>query len=306
MLDHPEFKALHAAKSSEYYTFTDLKARVITASHRAKELEQQLEADSSTRNLSTNGPSSGSGNGSNGQVPASVESIASLVALDPASPSTSSTGVASNNAPIPKTLPPPVPSASSKPAFPSANASPTTPTSPHRPARISNSLAARMAALYNAGMEGAADHSSVTAPPSSKDGVSPQSATSPLPATTTDEAVSRDGQSNGSETAPTSLLKRSPALHTSKPTQWRPPQLSMREDSNHPSASQHNDSLSSARALSPPHVDDPNTETGRPDSAPPTLPHATLQASGPATSGQDWVSENRTGGSSSSGSASTK
>ena len=268
-----------------------------------------------------------------GTSSSAVESIASLpMEALPPSPSSSAGGSGQpfTNGAAKQSRPPPPPT-STKPLLNGAGSA-TSPISPHRPGGkpgMSSSMAARMAALYNAGMEGAGEHAGTLAA-----NQSPASAHS----TGTSASSSSDHGPSGSgiSTRPASNLKRSPAIHhvnlpslsekhagqdqTSPGAKWRQslpqqpvsgssssfesnqslplPGSSMAGNSlgtspsvySQPSAATTpRDSGFSGRALSPAKADDPSLNE-RPDSAPPAVEHGVAPASGPASTQHDFAS----------------
>ena len=308
VLDHSEFKAMVASKPSEYYTYTDLKARLIPTTHRVREIEAQLQAKEAENERSLTGTShTGSSTHihhySNSISSAGLDSIAALP-LD-AGPITSTSQLSQTHSPngLTKAAPPPVPPASSKPLLPTP-VSPTVPSpgslsSPHRSGRISDSLAARMTALYNAGMEGAGEHAQAesmdTNGSASTNGISKSASWQPrqsppsAPLALVDSGEKRSSNTNGNgvdsdgNISPAAL---SPMYHhTSIPPipKWKQP--------SQPESLKPNSSYKDQKAslVNPPQADSPSTAIDRADSAPPTMPSSTAAASGPATSGHDLL-----------------
>lgn len=335
ILGHKDYKALTSGptKSREYYTYADLKAKVTPVTHRVRAIEKQLlerEEEEQRGGARQQRASQGGGGGSSSSA---VESIASLP-MEALPPSPSSSSGASGQPFVngaPKQSRPPPPPTSTKPSLNGAGSA-TSPISPHRPGGkpgMSSSMAARMAALYNAGMEGAGEHAGSLAA-----NQSPASAHS----TGTSASSSSDHGPSGSGTSarPASNLKRSPAIHhvnlpslaeshggqdqTSPGAKWRQslPQQPVSSSSSpfennqslplpgssmagtslgtspsvysQPSAAPTpRDSGFSGRALSPAKADDPSLNE-RPDSAPPAVEHGVAPASGPASTQHDFAS----------------
>lgn len=315
VLEHPEYKTMTSSgsKGPDYQTYAKLKAKVVPATLRVREIEGILEEALKKREASTASTSNPRGTGTEASVPSSVESISAIGFDDeamqsPIAPSSSSapSSAAAGYGSRPHAVssasrggPPPI---QPKPASMAGS-----PTSPARSHRISGNLAARMQMLYNAGMQGAGEHA----------GMSP---TSPL-----SSAVESQDESN-SPVPSGSGLKRSPALLHQSSGQAAPRagegivngngvrrRAPSDQDYSHgtSSADRHPmrnslqaspssstgqlpispDLRASGSSLSPSQAEDQTiADSERPDSAPPAMVNGAQPASGPATTQHDILS----------------
>ena len=315
IIEHKEYPAMakQNPKPTEWFGYADLKAKVGPATQRVRAIEEILIKRDSERQSSSSSTSLNS-------VSNAVDDIAAIGPHD--TPNGYGQGHVQGG-PLPPSMKPNKPAPAAKPAHltTAAGHTPTSPSSSSsnsgvgRPGRISGNLAARMAALHNAGMEGAGEYA----------GLSPSAAAS---SSSTTNASTTTTSADVTPVAGPSGLRRSPAIHhvssisADSTSKYRRPISTTTSPANsfdsdlplpkqNRAASQYDvesgPTTSTSRqqqehVASPPAADDPSIAAlERPDSAPPAVENGPPNASGPATTSHDFLSNPATATGSSSG-----